>query len=81
VTSTGLRELRQRASDLVRQAEAGDTIVITINGREVAQLGPVRRNHWRRGADIGDVFTGPSDDDWHEDRNAVDGAVRDPFDR
>jgi prevent-host-death family protein len=81
VTSTGLRELRQRASDLVRQAEAGDTIVITINGREVAQLGPVRRNHWRRATDIADIFAGPPDEDWAQDRNLVDHTAEDPVDR
>lgn len=79
MASTGLRELRQQASDLVRQAEAGETIIVTINGREVAQLGPIRRRQWRRAADIADIFTGPSDDDWSDDRDLVDHTVDDPF--
>jgi prevent-host-death family protein len=79
--TTGLRELRQQASDLVRQAEAGDTIIVTINGREVAQLGPVRRRTWRRGSDLAGLFTGPADADWGADRDRVDGTVTDPFAR
>lgn len=79
VGSTGLRELRQQASELVRQAEAGETITVTINGREVAQLGPIRRNRWRRSADITSLFAGPADRDWAADRERLDDTVRDPF--
>lgn len=81
MTTTGLRELRQRASELVRQAEAGETIIVTINGREVAQLGPVRRRQWRRATDVADIFTGPPDDDWSEDRDLIDHTVDDPFEQ
>ena len=79
VTTTGLRELRQQASDLVRQAEAGETIIVTINGRQVAQLGPVRRHQWRRAGDIAAIFTGPADADWAADRDQIDNTVQDPF--
>ena len=79
VTTTGLRELRQQASDLVRQAEAGETIIVTVNGREVAQLGPVQRRRWRRATDIAAIFTGPPDADWAADRELLDDAVEDPF--
>ncbi len=81
MTTTGLRELRQQASELVRQAEAGETITVTVSGREVAELGPVRRNRWRRSTDIAEVFRGAADQDWARDRDAVDGAVADPFAR
>lgn len=79
MTTTGLRELRQQASELVRQAEAGETITVTVSGREVAELGPVRRRQWRRWAEIGEVFAGPADADWSDDRDRVDGEPRDPF--
>ncbi|HEX8080763.1 MAG TPA: type II toxin-antitoxin system prevent-host-death family antitoxin [Jatrophihabitans sp.] len=78
---TGLRELRQQASELVRQAEAGETITVTVSGREVAELGPVRRNRWRRGAEIAEVFRGPGDQEWARDRDSVDDRVVDPFTR
>ena len=81
MTTTGLRELRQQASELVRQAEAGATVTITVSGREVAELGPIRRNRWRHGADIREVFRGPADDDWGTDRDAIAQDVVDPFAR
>lgn len=40
MTSVGIRELRQRASELLRLVEAGETIEITDRGRPVAVLGP-----------------------------------------
>jgi prevent-host-death family protein len=39
--STGIRELRQRASELIRRVEAGETIEITDRGRPVAVLAPL----------------------------------------
>ena len=79
--TTGLRELRQQASELVRQAEAGAIVTITVSGREVAELGPVRRHRWRQGADVREVFRGPADADWRTDRDRIDQTVADPFTR
>lgn len=42
MTSVGVRELRQRASELLRRVEAGETFEVTDRGRPVAVLGPVR---------------------------------------
>jgi prevent-host-death family protein len=41
MTSVGVRELRQRASELLRQVQRGETIEITDRGRPVALLGPL----------------------------------------
>jgi len=41
MTEVGLREMRQNASDLVRRAEAGEKVTITVAGRPAAVLGPV----------------------------------------
>lgn len=41
MVSTGIRELRQRASELLRRVEAGETIEITDRGRPVAVLAPL----------------------------------------
>jgi prevent-host-death family protein len=41
MTSVGVRELRQRASELLRQVQGGETIEITDRGRPVALLGPL----------------------------------------
>ena len=41
MTSVGIRELRQRASELLRRVEAGETIEVTDRGRPVALLSPM----------------------------------------
>lgn len=40
-TSVGVRELRADLAALVRRAGAGERIVVTVDGRPVAQLGPL----------------------------------------
>jgi len=79
MAKAGLRELRQHASDLVRRAEHGETVTVTVSGREVAELGPLQRMQWRTWKDVVAVFEGPSDDDWAKDRDLVDHGVSDPF--
>ena len=41
MTAVGIRELRQRASELLRRVEAGETFEVTDRGRPVAVLGPL----------------------------------------
>lgn len=41
MTRVGVRELRQRASELLRLVERGETIEITDHGRPVAVLAPL----------------------------------------
>lgn len=79
MAKTGLRELRQHASQLVRRAERGETLTVTVNGREVAQLGPLDGRHWRTWVEIQSVFDGLTDADWLSDRDLVDPVPRDPF--
>ena len=42
MTRVGVRELRQRASELLRRVQAGETFEVTDRGRPVAHLGPVK---------------------------------------
>lgn len=79
--TAGLRELRQHASELVRRAEAGETIAVTVSGREVAQLGPISRGRWRTWGEIAAIFDGPADVDWSADRDRIDQRPSDPFAR
>ena len=37
----GVRELRNQVAAVVRRAEGGERIVVTVDGRPVAQLGPL----------------------------------------
>ena len=82
MSTVGLRELRQDASDLVRRAQAGEEITITVSGRASARLVPPERpQRWRAWADVQQLFQGPSDGGWADDRDLVDDAVRDPWAR
>jgi prevent-host-death family protein len=41
MTSIGVRELRQRASEFLRRVEAGETLEVTDRGRPIALLTPI----------------------------------------
>lgn len=43
MTSTGIRELKDKLSQYVRRIEAGERIAVTAHGRVVAELGPPAR--------------------------------------
>jgi prevent-host-death family protein len=79
MSEVGLREMRQNASELVRRAQNGEQVTITVAGRPAAVLGPVSPRAWRRWDDLADIFTGPADTDWARDRDLIDGSVADPW--
>jgi prevent-host-death family protein len=41
IATVGVRELRNQVAAVLRRAEAGERIVVTVDGRPVAQLGPL----------------------------------------
>lgn len=55
MTSVGIRELRQRASELLRQVEQGESIEITDRGRPVAVLAPMPQGPLERLHASGDL--------------------------
>ena len=71
--------MRQNASELVRRAQAGEHVTITVAGRPAATLGPISPRTWRRWDDVADIFAGPSDQDWTRDRDRLDHGVADPW--
>jgi prevent-host-death family protein len=75
----GLREMRQNASDLVRRAQAGERVTITVAGRPAAVLGPVSPRTWRGWDDVAGVFDQPTDARWVDDRDLLDDTVADPW--
>jgi len=79
MSEVGLREMRQHASELVRRAQAGEQVTITVAGRPAAVLGPVSPRAWRRWDDLADIFARPVDDAWADDRELVDGSLADPW--
>jgi prevent-host-death family protein len=60
--SVGVRELRQRASELLRIVAGGESVEITDRGRPVAVLGPVPGGSpLERLRDMGEVAPGQGD--------------------
>jgi prevent-host-death family protein len=75
----GLRELRQNASDLVKRAEAGEELLVTVSGRPAAVLGPATPSRWRSYEEIATIFAGPADPAWATDRERVDQTIGDAW--
>ena len=71
--------MRQNASDLVRRAQAGEHVMITVAGRPAAMLGPVSSRTWRRWEDIAEIFSRPADHEWAQDRELIDQSIEDPW--
>src|ERR1700683_1267351 len=55
MASVGIRELRQRASELLRRVEDGESIEITDRGRPVAVLAPLPADPIERLIAAGDL--------------------------
>jgi prevent-host-death family protein len=77
--TVGLRELRQSASDLVRRAEQGEEITITVSGRPSARLVPASPRRWVTWEETAELFSGPGDVGWEQTRDLLDHSVRDPW--
>lgn len=73
--------MRQNASELVRRAEAGEQVMITVAGRAAAVLGPVSPRAWRRWEEVVDVFSTGQDPDWMADRDLIAQDLTDPWAR
>lgn len=61
MASVGIRELRQRASELLRRVEDGESIEITDRGRPVAVLAPLPADPLERLRAVGDLQAGEGD--------------------
>ena len=79
MSTVGLRELRQHASELVRRVEEGEEIVVTVAGRAGARLIPAAARAWRQWADVAELFAGLEDRDWKDDREELAHDLRDPW--
>jgi prevent-host-death family protein len=79
MSTVGLRELRQQASELLRRVEAGEEVTITVAGRPSARLVPIAPQTWRTYDEVADVFSGRPDPEWETDRDRIDQQLRDPW--
>jgi prevent-host-death family protein len=82
VRTIAQRELRNDSGAVLRAAEAGEEITITVDGRPVATLGPHRRRQWLQRSEAAELFATPSDETLLLDvRRAAPDAPDDPWAR
>jgi len=76
----GLRELRQRASEIVRRVEEGQEMTVTVQGRPAIRLVPITRSRWRPMHDVRDVFASTPEDvaAWRTDGERIGHIVVEP---
>jgi prevent-host-death family protein len=74
------KELRNNVAEVLRRAEAGEELTITVSGRPVATLGPARRRRWVPSSELAELWRSPPDPTLEQDLTALGGELRDPFD-
>ena len=73
------KELRNQVGEVLRRAEAGETLTITVAGRPVAELGPTRHSRWVSGAELAGLWRGPTPRGLADDLLTLDADLIDPF--
>jgi prevent-host-death family protein len=73
------KELRNNVGEVLRRAEAGEEITVTVAGRPVAQLGPTERRRWVSGSALRAVWRTPAPQTLSEDIARFAGSLGDPF--
>ncbi len=73
------KELRNNVGEVLRRAEAGEEITITVAGREVARLGPTGRRQWVGGSTLRAIWHTPAPRTLAGDLKRFPAALTDPF--
>jgi prevent-host-death family protein len=73
------KELRNQIGDVLRRVEAGETMIVTVSGRQVAELSPAHRRRWVSGEALRNVWRGPTPGDLEQDLERLPAALVDPF--
>jgi prevent-host-death family protein len=73
------KELRNNIGEVLRRAEAGEEITITVAGREVARLGPASRRQWIGGDALRALWNTPAPRTLAVDLERFPSTMADPF--
>ena len=73
------KELRNQVGEVLRRAEAGEEITITVSGRPVAQIGPTARRRWVSGPVLSAVWQTPAPLALDADLERFPAGLKDPF--
>jgi prevent-host-death family protein len=73
------KKLRNEIGEILRRAEAGEKFTITVAGRPVAELGPVRKRTWVDSSVLEELAKLPVDENLADDLKEFDIQLRDPW--
>ena len=73
------KELRNNVGEVLRRAEAGEEFTVTVSGRPVARLGPVRPRQWVSGLALQGIWETPAPETLEEDLAVFPVEVTDGF--
>lgn len=73
------KELRNNVGEVLRRAERGERLTVTVSGRPVAELGPIRARTWVPAADLTDIWRLPVDAGLANDLARFDATLEDPW--
>ncbi len=73
------KELRNNVGEVLRRAEAGEEFTVTVAGRPVARLGPVRPRQWVRGPELQRVWQTPVPETLDADLRRLPSEIVDVF--
>jgi prevent-host-death family protein len=73
------KELRNNIGEVLRRAESGEEITVTVAGRPVAHLGPIERRRWVHGETLRAIWRTPAPVGPADDLERFPGMLGDPF--
>jgi prevent-host-death family protein len=73
------KELRNNIGQVLKRAEEGEELTITVAGRPVAQLGPIGRSHWVPSSRLAGLWSLPPDPTLEKDLEFMGGEMVDPW--
>lgn len=81
MTTIPQKELRNNVAEVLRRAEAGEELTITVSGRPVALLGPANGRRWVPSSQLAELWAASADVTLEADLEKMDTGVRDPWAR
>ncbi|MDA8261478.1 MAG: type II toxin-antitoxin system prevent-host-death family antitoxin [Actinomycetota bacterium] len=73
------KELRNHVGEVLRRAEAGETMTVTVAGRPVAEVGPAHRRRWVSGATLAGIWHLKAPQSLDVDVERLPAGIVDPF--
>jgi prevent-host-death family protein len=75
------KELRYQVGEVLRRVEAGESLLVTVAGRPVAQLSSAPRRRWVSGETLAGIWRGPAPRRLEDDLAGLGASLVDPFQR